>query len=79
MKILVALSRFPYPTDKGDKLRAWFQIQSLCKHHEVHLFCLNDETIKKEHQETVAAICASVTVVNLSKRGIFYRLVKNLF
>lgn len=79
MKILVTLSRFPFPTDKGDKLRAWFQIQSLSKHHEVHLFCLNDETIKKEHHETVASVCASVTIVNLSKRGIFYRLFKNLF
>jgi sugar transferase (PEP-CTERM/EpsH1 system associated) len=79
LKILIALSRFPYPTDKGDKLRAWFQIQSLCKLHEVHLFCLNDEVVKKEHYETVAAICSSVTVVNISKTGIFYRLIRNVF
>jgi len=79
LKILVALSRFPFPTDKGDKLRAWFQLQSLSKQHEIHLFCLNDEIIKKEHLETVSSICTSVTVVNISKAGIIYRLVKNVF
>jgi sugar transferase (PEP-CTERM/EpsH1 system associated) len=79
LKIVVALSRFPYPTDKGDKLRAWFQIQSLCKQHDVHLFCLNEEVINKEYIETVSSICASVTIVNISKPSIYFRLLKNLF
>ena len=39
MKILVILPRFPYPLEKGDKLRAYYQIKELSKHNEVYLFC----------------------------------------
>ena len=37
MKILVVLSRIPYPLDKGDKLRAFYQIKELAKNNDVYL------------------------------------------
>lgn len=40
MKIAVLTSRFPYPLDKGDKLRAYYQIKALAASHEVHLIAL---------------------------------------
>ena len=40
MKILVLTSRLPWPLDKGDKLRAYYQIRELANNHEVYLFCL---------------------------------------
>ena len=47
MKIVVLLSRFPYPLEKGDKLRAYHQIKELTKRHEVILCSLTDTKIEQ--------------------------------
>jgi polysaccharide biosynthesis protein PslH len=78
LKILLALSRFPYPTDKGDKLRAWHQIIGLSQNHEVHLFCLSDEPIKQASLDKVAEVCKTITIVPLSKLRLTLRMVRNL-
>lgn len=39
MKILFALSRFPYPLLTGDRLRAFHQLRVLSQHHEITLVC----------------------------------------
>lgn len=44
MKILMLLSRVPYILDKGDKLRAFYQLQKLSEKHEITLFALAEET-----------------------------------
>ncbi|QMU29381.1 glycosyltransferase [Adhaeribacter radiodurans] len=44
MKILILLSRVPYLLDKGDKLRAFYQLQKLSEKHEIILFALADKT-----------------------------------
>ncbi len=48
MKILFFTSRFPYPLDKGDKLRAFHQISDLSENHEIHLVSIVDDDIKPE-------------------------------
>jgi sugar transferase (PEP-CTERM/EpsH1 system associated) len=58
MKILVLLSRFPYPLDKGDKLRAYYQLQYLAgQGHEICLLALSDEIVSAEALATVGALC----------------------
>ena len=42
MKIVMLVSRVPYPLEKGDKLRAFHQLRHLAQRHEIHLFALND-------------------------------------
>ena len=51
MKILVVLPRFPYPLEKGDKLRAYYQIKELSKRNEVYLFCVSHTRVLPEHVE----------------------------
>lgn len=63
MKILVALSRFPYPIDKGDKLRAYYQIRDLSKNHELYVVCLNDKKVSSENYEAVSKFCKKLVVV----------------
>ncbi len=65
MKIFVLLSRFPYPLEKGDKLRAYHQIRHLAKNHEIHLCALNDIRIKPEHRKAMDPFCKSVHVFDL--------------
>jgi len=74
LKILVALSRFPWPTNKGDKLRAWHQLIGMSNKNEVHVFCLTDEVVKPQDLEKAKAVFASVHVFNLSKIDVLTRL-----
>ena len=74
MKILVALSRFPWPTNKGDKLRAWHQLIGMSNKNEVHVFCLTDEVVQPQDLEKAKTVFASVHVFNLSKIDVLTRL-----
>ncbi len=62
MKILVALSRFPWPLEKGDKLRAWYQLKGLAEQHEIHLICLNEQPVP-ESDLAQLDFCASVQAI----------------
>jgi len=79
MKIFVLLSRFPYPLEKGDKLRAYHQIRHLAKNHEIHLFALNDVKIKPEHRKALEPYCKSIHVFDLSKAASVWNIVKAFF
>lgn len=79
MKIFVLLSRFPYPLDKGDKLRAYYQIKELSAFHEIHLCCLDEANIPAEHIKHLESFCKSLTVIKLRKWQIAINLIIGLF
>ena len=68
MKLLVLLSRFPYPLDKGDKLRAYHQLRYLAERHEICLFALSDEEVSKEAKAAVRALCRGGVVIHRLRR-----------
>jgi polysaccharide biosynthesis protein PslH len=78
MKILVALSRFPWPLEKGDKLRAYHQLKGLAEHHEVHLVCLNEDEVDAAALEALA-FCASIQVIRLRKWQVAFNLLGGIF
>ena len=59
-KIVFLTSRFPYPLDKGDKLRVFHQLRSLAERDEVHLISLSRWQPEPEHLQAVKQICTSV-------------------
>jgi len=65
-KIAVIASRFPYPLNKGDKLRLYHQIRYLSQYFEIHLHAINEENISLSDQKTVRDFCASVTNYKLN-------------
>lgn len=79
MNILVALSRFPYPTDKGDKLRAFYQIKELSKKHTIFLLCLSDEAVSDQHLLKLKTYCAEIKIIRLKKKHIYLNLFSSLF
>lgn len=79
MKLFVLLSRFPYPLEKGDKLRAYHQIRELSKKHEIHLCCLTDQTIQKEWVDELDQFCHSIQIFRLKKGGIYINTALQLF
>ena len=78
-KIVVYLSRFPYPLDKGDKLRAFHQIKQLAINFDVYLVCTTDAQIAEEKIQVLQNICKEVHVFKLSKWKIGWNLLKNIF
>jgi len=80
MKIFVLLSRFPYPLEKGDKLRAFHQIKELSNNHEIVLCALSDEKVSKESIQILSEYCSEIKVIRLYKLGIYFKLLwKQLF
>lgn len=65
MRLLVLLPRFPYPLDKGDKLRAWFQLRELAKRHEITLCALTHEDVSEASMAAVSPLCRRIEVVRL--------------
>jgi polysaccharide biosynthesis protein PslH len=79
MKIFVLLSRFPYPLEKGDKLRAYHQIRQLSRNHEIHLCALNDIKLKEEDIKALQPFCKSIHVFNLSKFTVVWNIILAFF
>ena len=63
MKILVVLPRFPYPLEKGDKLRAYHQIVQLAKRNEVYLFAVSHQRVSDEHRAALEPHCREIRIV----------------
>ncbi len=67
MKILVLTSRFPYPLEKGDKLRIFYQLQELNKRHEIILISLCDAQPSQENQAQVLEHVSKHYLLKISK------------
>lgn len=65
-ELLIVLSRFPFPLQKGDKLRAYYQIKELSKHFSITLFTLTDEKINPEQQSQLEKFCSEIHIHELS-------------
>jgi glycosyltransferase involved in cell wall biosynthesis len=78
-KIAIILSRFPYPLDKGDKLRAFNQIKYISKFHDIFLFALNEASVSKIDYDMVAPYCKEIKVYKLRKLEIVIQSFLSLF
>ena len=78
MKIFVLLSRFPYPLEKGDKLRAFHHIKELSKNHEVVLCALSDKKVKQASIDILSKYCESIEIIKLPKWKIYWNLLNQL-
>ncbi|HLN52561.1 MAG TPA: glycosyltransferase [Lentimicrobium sp.] len=78
MKLFVILPRFPYPTEKGDKLRAFNQIKVLSEKHEITLFALSHIKTSKEDFEKVKQYCNKIIVFRLNLFHVAWNLLTAL-
>jgi sugar transferase (PEP-CTERM/EpsH1 system associated) len=76
MKILVVLSRVPYPLEKGDKLRAYNHIRYLSKNNEVVLFALYKGKIHPDAEKELKKYCASTYFFKMKTISIFFNVLK---
>lgn len=74
MKILVVLSRFPYPLEKGDKLRAYYFIKHLSQNNDIYLFALSDKSINKTEIDHVSKYCKKINIHTFNKLQLLFNL-----
>jgi len=60
MQILYMTHRLPYPPDKGERIRAFYQLRHLTARHEVDLFCFADSRAHAENQRFLQGMCRNV-------------------
>ena len=75
MIIIYLTSRFPYPINKGDKLRSYYQIKELSKSHEIHLISLSEKSISEKNILAINKYCKSITIYKMD----FFKRIFNLF
>ena len=76
MKLLIISSRFPYPLEKGDKLRLFYQIQSLSEHFEICLCSISDTVVDAKDKMRLEKYCKEVHIFrihgkNNATKGLF--------
>lgn len=79
MKIAIFLSRIPWPLDKGDKLRAYYQIKELSTKNEITVFALTDSPISPLAQDELKKYCKNIYFFKLNKLGQIFNLLKSFF
>ncbi len=79
MKILVISPRFPYPLEKGDKLRLYHQLRLLSDNFEIVLVSLSDTKVKDSDLEHIKSIVSKVYIFPLLKFKIAIRLLFGIF
>ena len=77
MRILVLLSRVPYPLEKGDKLRAFNQIRHLSKKHKVILFATTDIPVHPDAIKELSKYCEHIEIYHLSKHTVLFNLFRS--
>jgi len=79
MKLFILLSRVPYPTEKGDKLRAFHQIRVLSAHHEITLCALNEGPVHPEAIRILGQFCKRIEIIPIRKPGMVWNVIKAFF
>jgi glycosyltransferase involved in cell wall biosynthesis len=78
-KLIFIVSRFPYPLEKGDKLRAYYQIIELSKHFEITLIALSEKNVSESLINKVNPYCKAIHIVRINKFTILLNLLHALF
>src|SRR5262249_49743021 len=57
--------RIPFPPNKGEKIRAFYQLRAMAERHEVDVFTMVDQATDLEHQRPLADYCKSLTIAQI--------------
>lgn len=60
MKLFFITSRFPFPIEKGDKLRVYYQLIELSRYYDIYLFSLSDYAPEPDHIKAIQPYCKEI-------------------
>jgi len=75
----MVLSRFPFPLEKGDKLRAYHQLRSLSAHYDIILCCTTEGDVPESAYAEVSKYCREIHLLPLTKAGLLIQAFVGLF
>jgi glycosyltransferase involved in cell wall biosynthesis len=78
-RLVILLSRFPYPLEKGDKLRAYHQIVGLSNDFEITLICITEKKVDSKHESVLKKYCKEIYIFKLNKLLQIIYLLLSLF
>lgn len=67
------VSRFPFPLEKGDKLRAYHQIRALSREYNIVLCCMTEGHIPEAAFSEVKKYCSEIHLFPLTKTGLLFQ------
>ena len=67
-EMLFLAHRFPYPPNKGERIRAWNLVRHFSQDWRVHFGCLSDDPADAGHTATVRPFCTDLAVFPIDKR-----------
>jgi glycosyltransferase involved in cell wall biosynthesis len=79
VKICILTSRFPYPIEKGDKLRIYHQIRILSQWHSISLISICEKTPNPIELEELLKYCSSVHTFPITKWKSKISMFRSLF
>jgi glycosyltransferase involved in cell wall biosynthesis len=77
-RLLFLCSRFPWPLDKGDKLRAYHQVKELSRHFRIILFCLSIKKVSSAQISHLSPFCEYIEVFPISPLRAAIQLLKGV-
>lgn len=80
MKIIVICPRFPYPLEKGDKLRIYHQLKILSQRgYEIHLVALTEESPSTVSIKKIEALVEKLHIIKISKIKRYASILRHAF
>jgi sugar transferase (PEP-CTERM/EpsH1 system associated) len=67
--LLFLAQRLPYPPIKGEKIRAFHELNYLARQYDIYLGCLVDDPDDLQYVDTLRAICRDVYVARVNRRS----------
>jgi len=67
LKLVVLTSRFPWPIEKGDKLRIYHQLKHLSAHYDILLICVTDEKPTQQDLVALDPFCSEIKSFSIPK------------
>lgn len=78
-KLLFITSRVPWPLEKGDKLRAYYQLRELSKRFDITLACINDSTLHPDAEKQLKPFCSELHFYYMSRGEMFMNMMGGVF
>jgi len=73
------VSRFPFPLEKGDKLRAYYHLKELSITYSINLIALTNQTISPNQLEQIKPFCNQINVIKRSRISVFINIFLTFF
>lgn len=78
-KLLFLTSRVPWPLEKGDKLRAWYQLRELSKRFEITLACIQEGPLHPEAEKQLGQYCAEMHFYPMTRGEMVMNMLSAIF